>query len=229
MEALEDETAGRNDGSASGSPSTTADAPSWSDAARATDRRRACDLRRSTRTCSLRTCTRPDMPDPDLRDQDVRRAADVELPALAARVLGARLRGHALARLRRGASCEQALAAYARRQRAASAGDELVLVADPGRGRSGSRSSLSADVPRRLAGCSALALVAALIALHELYWMTRTLRPVVLAGYLGAPRSRCSAPSSAGTNWVLARRVRDARARVRASRARGRARRRRSA
>ena len=26
----------------------------------------------------------------------------------------------------------------------------------------------------------------ALIALHELYWMTRTLRPVVLAGYLGA-------------------------------------------
>ena len=31
-----------------------------------------------------------------------------------------------------------------------------------------------------------LAAVAALIALHELYWMTRTLRPVVLAGYLGA-------------------------------------------
>ena len=31
-----------------------------------------------------------------------------------------------------------------------------------------------------------LAIVAALVALHELYWMTRTLRPVVLAGYLGA-------------------------------------------
>ena len=31
-----------------------------------------------------------------------------------------------------------------------------------------------------------LAAVGALIALHELYWMTRTLRPVVLAGYLGA-------------------------------------------
>ena len=32
----------------------------------------------------------------------------------------------------------------------------------------------------------ALAVVAALVGLHELYWMTRTLRPVVLAGYLGA-------------------------------------------
>ena len=34
--------------------------------------------------------------------------------------------------------------------------------------------------------CSRSLLAAALVALHELYWMTRTLRPVVLAGYLGA-------------------------------------------
>jgi len=32
----------------------------------------------------------------------------------------------------------------------------------------------------------ALAAIAAVIALHELFWMARTLRPVVLAGYLGA-------------------------------------------
>jgi phosphatidate cytidylyltransferase len=32
----------------------------------------------------------------------------------------------------------------------------------------------------------ALAAIAAVVALHELFWMARTLRPVVLAGYLGA-------------------------------------------
>jgi phosphatidate cytidylyltransferase len=32
----------------------------------------------------------------------------------------------------------------------------------------------------------ALAAIAALVALHELFWMARTLRPVVLAGYIGA-------------------------------------------
>jgi phosphatidate cytidylyltransferase len=48
-----------------------------------------------------------------------------------------------------------------------------------------------------------LALVAALIALHELYWMTRTLRPVVLAGYLGAIAILLGAELG-GTNWALA-------------------------
>ena len=47
-----------------------------------------------------------------------------------------------------------------------------------------------------------LALVAALFALHELYWMTRTLRPVVLAGY-SARSARCSARSSAAADWAL--------------------------
>jgi phosphatidate cytidylyltransferase len=32
----------------------------------------------------------------------------------------------------------------------------------------------------------ALAAIAAVVALHELFWMARTLRPVVLAGYIGA-------------------------------------------
>jgi phosphatidate cytidylyltransferase len=49
----------------------------------------------------------------------------------------------------------------------------------------------------------ALAAVAALIALHELYWMTRTLRPVVLAGYLGALAALLGA-TLGGTDWALA-------------------------
>jgi len=48
-----------------------------------------------------------------------------------------------------------------------------------------------------------LALVAALFALHELYWMTRTLRPVVLAGYLGAIGTLVGAELG-GANWALA-------------------------
>jgi phosphatidate cytidylyltransferase len=47
-----------------------------------------------------------------------------------------------------------------------------------------------------------LAIVAALIALHELYWMTRTLRPVVLAGYLGAIATLLGAELG-GTTWAL--------------------------
>ena len=43
----------------------------------------------------------PDLPDPDLLDPHERRAAHLELPALAARVLGARVRRQALAGLRR--------------------------------------------------------------------------------------------------------------------------------
>ena len=48
-----------------------------------------------------------------------------------------------------------------------------------------------------------LAGVGALIALHELYWMTRTLRPVVLAGYLGALAALLGA-SLGGADWALA-------------------------
>src|SRR5262245_64925611 len=47
-----------------------------------------------------------------------------------------------------------------------------------------------------------LAVVAALIALHELYWMTRTLRPVVLAGYLGAIATLVGAELG-GPRWAL--------------------------
>jgi phosphatidate cytidylyltransferase len=48
-----------------------------------------------------------------------------------------------------------------------------------------------------------LAAVAALVALHELYWMTRTLRPVVLAGYLGALAALLGA-TLGGADWALA-------------------------
>jgi phosphatidate cytidylyltransferase len=48
-----------------------------------------------------------------------------------------------------------------------------------------------------------LAAVGALIALHELYWMTRTLRPVVLAGYLGALAALLGA-TLGGAEWALA-------------------------
>jgi phosphatidate cytidylyltransferase len=48
-----------------------------------------------------------------------------------------------------------------------------------------------------------LAGVGALIALHELYWMTRTLRPVVIAGYLGALATLLGA-TMGGADWALA-------------------------
>jgi phosphatidate cytidylyltransferase len=48
-----------------------------------------------------------------------------------------------------------------------------------------------------------LAAVAALIGLHELYWMTRTLRPVVLAGYLGALAALLGA-TLGSADWALA-------------------------
>jgi phosphatidate cytidylyltransferase len=48
-----------------------------------------------------------------------------------------------------------------------------------------------------------LAAVAAIVGLHELYWMTRTLRPVVLAGYLGALGALLGA-TIGGPGWALA-------------------------
>ena len=50
----------------------------------------------------------PEMPDPDLADPHLGRAAHLELPPLAARVRGARLRRHALARLRAGRAAQRA-------------------------------------------------------------------------------------------------------------------------
>ena len=47
-----------------------------------------------------------------------------------------------------------------------------------------------------------LAAVATLVALHELYWMTRTLRPIVLAGYLGALAALLGA-TLGGAEWAL--------------------------
>ena len=49
----------------------------------------------------------------------------------------------------------------------------------------------------------ALAVVAAIVGLHELYWITRTLRPVVLAGYLGALAALLGA-TMGGPPWALA-------------------------
>jgi len=48
----------------------------------------------------------------------------------------------------------------------------------------------------------AVAAFAALAGLHELYWMTRTLRPVVLAGYLGALAALLGA-ALGGPEWAL--------------------------
>ena len=121
---------------------------------------------------------------PGPRDPDVRRVADLQLPALAARLLRARLRRHALARLRRGRPEE-------RRGRVRGPATEVRrpmsshLVADPHLGRRHPDRAL-ARLPRAAGGCSRSLRAAALVGLHELYWMTRTLRPVVLAGYLGA-------------------------------------------
>lgn len=49
----------------------------------------------------------------------------------------------------------------------------------------------------------ALAAVAAVLGLHELFWMTRTLRPVVLAGYVGALAALLGA-TLGGLDWTLA-------------------------
>ncbi len=49
----------------------------------------------------------------------------------------------------------------------------------------------------------ALAAAAAILGLHELYWMARTLRPVVLAGYLGALAALLGA-TLGGVEWAVA-------------------------
>jgi phosphatidate cytidylyltransferase len=49
----------------------------------------------------------------------------------------------------------------------------------------------------------ALVAVAAVLALHELFWLTRTLRPVVIAGYVGALTALLGALLG-GLDWTLA-------------------------
>jgi phosphatidate cytidylyltransferase len=49
----------------------------------------------------------------------------------------------------------------------------------------------------------ALVLAAGLLALHELFWMTRTLRPVVIAGYVGAVAALLGA-AIGGLDWTMA-------------------------
>ena len=160
---------------------------------------------------------RPRPPDPD-----VRRAADLELPALAARVRRARVHRHALAGLRRATTCAQALDEYAARRPARSAADEQLRLAHPRRGRRLLPLVLGVVW---LGGwwLFGLALVAGLIALHELYAMAR-----------GAAAARARRATSARSLTLLGaaarrpdldarRRPRHARARVRALRVRGRA------
>ena len=153
------------------------------------------------------------------RDPHVGRAADLELPALAVGVRGARLRRHALARLRRGAA-PMRRSRSTRAARAGSARDEPVGLARPRRGRSCCRWS-SASSTWAAGGSSASRSSEALLALHELYVMARELRPLVLGGYLGFVAD--AARTAARRARVDARRAaRDVRLRVRRLRARRR-------
>ena len=115
MAALEDETA-HSDRLTSGSPSTTADAPS-SSMRRGDSSRRASTPRRSTRTCSPRTCTRRSMPDPDLliRTSGELRISNFLLWQLAYSELV--FVGHALAGLRRRRARARRSTTYAQRRR----------------------------------------------------------------------------------------------------------------
>ena len=132
-------------------------------------------------------------------DPHVRRVEDLELPPVAARLRRARLRRDALAGLRRG-SAPRAHSTTTPAAGAASAGDERH------RSSRGSSSRRSASRP-----CSALVWVGGwwllrarggggVLALHEYALMTRSLRPVILAGVCrhaaGAPRRASSAGST---------------------------------
>src|SRR3954451_491036 len=120
---------------------------------------------------------------PGPADQDERRAADLELPALAARLLGARVPRPSLAGLRPARARARARgvrAATPALRRAMSSFWSRILVAVVG-------------LPVVLyvvwlggGWLFGLATIAATLALHELFWIARPLRPLVLAGYAGA-------------------------------------------
>ena len=169
--------------------------------ARGGGRRRARRGRERDRVAALRSRdarARPPHP-------HVGRAADLELPPLAARLHGARLLRHALARLRRARPARRR-SPSTRAGAAASAAGETTPASRAW--RSSPRACRSSSAPRYVGGwfLTIVALVAGLVALHELYSLARELRPLVLAGYGGAvgrdPRRRagrtpsgCSAAS----------------------------------
>ena len=107
---------------------------------RAGGRGRGCLRRRArrTRAARARTCS-----------SDVRRAADLELPPLAARLLGARLRRLPLARLRRRRPARGARGVLPAAG-AASAGDEQLLARGSWSRRSASRVVARTAVARRV-------------------------------------------------------------------------------
>src|SRR5439155_18372112 len=137
---------------------------------------------RRVRGFTRRAPQRTGIAGPGSRDPDLWRAPALELPPLAVRLLGARLHRHPLARLRRGGASGRARRLYAassplRWQMSPLVSRILVvLVLLP----------LVIGVVY-LGGwwLFGIALVAGLIALHELYTLARELRPLLLAGYLG--------------------------------------------
>src|SRR5207247_1890631 len=149
---------------------------------RAAPRRSRCrargDRRRRLPRQPLRS--RPARPGP--ADPHVGRAPHLQLPALAARVLRARLRGHALAGLRpfgaRGGSRRLRPPAPPLRRQMNPFVSRLVVAAV----------GLPAALGLVWLGgwwLWLLAAAAGLVALHEFYGMARPLRPLVLAGYAG--------------------------------------------
>ena len=178
----------RTTGSASGSRSTTAAGPS-SSRPRGGSSRRASTRDEIDENALAAQLYAPELPDPDLLIRTLGRAADLELPALAARLRGARLRRHALAGLRRATTSRDALADYARAAGGGSAADEhqLRLAASSSR-PSALPLVLGLRLARRLVALRARRRRRRCVALHEFYAMTRPLRPLVLAGYAGADR-----------------------------------------
>ena len=145
----------------------------------------------------------PELPDPGPADPHLRRAADLELPALAARVRRARLRRHALAGLRARTTCAQALADYAqpaaplrRRDELASGRASLVArrrACPPCSGSSGSAAG----------GCWVLALVGGADRAARVL-RDRAAAAAARAGGLRRARCwRCSAPQLGGIVWML--------------------------
>ena len=138
---------------------------------------------------------------PGSADPHVRRGPHVELPALAARVRGARLRRHALARLRRRGSARRARRVREARAAASADVEATLPLAAPRRRRRRARRARRAS-GSAAGGCSRSSLAGALVGLHEFYAMARPLRPLVLAGYGGAVATLVGAQLG-GVEWML--------------------------